>query len=127
MSLGASMKALQARVDHGVQGHGLEIEQLIAGFDASQAEQVENEAMQSVALLGNPLEEGATMLRIVDRSIEECFNAGLDDGQGSFQLVGGVGHEVATEAFEPAQLSSILNDDDGAARQGPRQAGRVDG
>ena len=55
---------LQASVDHGRDGNVLKVKQLVARFDAGQAQQVENQAVQAVALLRDTFEKGAAVLGI---------------------------------------------------------------
>ena len=50
-----------------------QLEQLVARLDACQAEQIENQRVQPVALLGDVFEEAAAVLGVLDRAERAAF------------------------------------------------------
>jgi hypothetical protein len=110
LPLGPGAVAFQARLNDRFQKDGLKCKGFPARFDAGQAEQVDDESVQSFRLLGDAGEERATMLRILHGPFQQSFDASFDDREGRLQLMGNIGNKIAAQALESAELARIVED-----------------
>ena len=62
------------------------------------------------------VEEAAGVVLVVQAALDERLDEALDGGDGGAKLVAGVGHEVAADVFQPAELGDVAQDDDHADR-----------
>src|SRR5262249_38060598 len=69
----------------------------------------------------------AAVGRVIDRPVQERFDAGDDDAQGRLQLVADVGHELLPQSFEAAEVGGVVQHQDRAAARGPLEPGDVNG
>ena len=60
--------------------HGPELKHFLARFDPCQADEIEDERVQSLGLLGHLLQEGAACFDVFHGAADERFGAGGDDG-----------------------------------------------
>ena len=127
LGLGAAAVGLDARLQHRDQAKRPVVEDLLAPLEPGQAEQVEDQLVESLDLLVDSLEESDVDRLVVEGPIEQGLGVGLDRGQGRLELVGGVGDEVLPHPLEPAQLGHVVEDEHGPRRRTTGQGGAADG
>ena len=88
LRLGPRPMALEAVVDDRGQGNGPHIEGRRSGLYLGEAQQVDDQVMQSVGLLVDLGEESAAGGRVSGRSIQKCLGTHFNDGQRRLQTRG---------------------------------------
>ena len=94
-------------------------------LEPGQAEQVEDQLVEPLGLLVDPLEEPDVDVLVVEGPVEEGLGIGLDRGQRRLELVRGVGDEVLPHPLQAAELGDVVEDQDGARRGVAGQRGAV--
>jgi hypothetical protein len=78
--------------------------------DSSQAEQVEDQLVEPVGLLLDPVQKTDVDVFIMERPVEQRLGVCLDRRQRGLQLVRDVRHEVLPHPLEPAELGDVVKD-----------------
>ncbi len=109
--LGAGLADAARRFEHAAQRRDFDLHVLVvfALLDLRQAEQVFDDRVQAVGLLGDDLQEAVGVSRLLDRAVEQRFDEAFDRSDRRLQLVRDVGHEVAADAFEPAKVGHVVS------------------
>ena len=82
---------------------------------AGQGQQVFEDGVQPLGLLGDDFEELLPLLGVVHRPVQQRFDIALDGSDGRFQFVGDIGHEIAADALQPFQVGNVVDHQQGAA------------
>ena len=69
---------------------------VLARFDPREIEEVGDDPREALRVSMHRIEEGACVLRILQRAVEQRLRIGADDRHWSAELVGDVGDEVAS-------------------------------
>ncbi len=91
---------------------------VFALLDLRQAQQIFDDRVQAVGLLGHDPQEPLGVDRVVHGAVEQRFDKALDRRDRRLQLVRDVGHEVAADVFQLAKVGDVVEHDhraDGAA------------
>ena len=113
-------KAFQRILQKFFGAHPLDIESMLARFDAGQREQVLRKAGHPGRVLADDLQKVAHMI-VCNRTVEQRLGVSLDRSQWSTQLMGNVGDEIAAALLHALRLSKIAEHGDGpASRHGRR-------
>ena len=94
-------------------------------LDPRQRQHVENQVVQPIRLLHDPLDKRDAGLAVVECPVAERFRVRLDRAQRRLELVRNVGHEVASQRFEPPQLGRFVHHDHDARTRIARQRRRL--
>ena len=70
-----------------------------------QGQQVLENGVQTLGVLGDDPEELLPLLAVVHGAVQQRLDVALDGSDGRFQLVRDVGHELAADTFQPLQLA----------------------
>ena len=97
------------------------LEEFLAGLQPGEAEQVEDQLVQPVGLLVDPLQEPALTVSSWRAQSSRVSAYALIEASGRLQLVRGVGDEVLPHPFEPAEVGHVVEDEHGP---GGRRAGQ---
>ena len=98
-----------------------------AALDVGELQQVVDEPVQPLGVRAGHLEEPPRVRVIVERAVQERLQVALDAGERRPELVGDVGHELAPDPLEPAELGHVVEyqEDAGRARPSPSGAPRA--
>ncbi len=112
----SALADVDGRLQHAANGHGLQHDILgvFSLFDFRETEQVFDDGVQAVGLLGNDAQESLGVDWVLAGAVEQRFDEALDGGDGSFEFVGDVGHEIAANVLQPTKIRNVVQHDDGA-------------
>ena len=108
-------EALEHVIDAGAQAEGFDLEGSgFAGFQAGDDQHVLDDARDAVRVFAHHGEETPGDLRVLDHVVvEQVFQIAVDDGHGSAQFVGCVGHEVLADLLGLVFGGHVADDDTG--------------
>ena len=111
---GLQLRRFDAGFDQLSHGDGTKVELQLPGFDAGELQQVFGQAREAHGMLADDLHEAAAIGRIVERAGQERFGETLDGRQGRAEFVRYIGHEVLPYTLQAAQVSDLVQHENGS-------------